>query len=172
VEDTVATLEEIERLFGPEIAALVDGVTKISKITFQTSEEKQAENFRKMVLAMAKDLRVILVKLADRTHNMRTLGHMKPEKQQKIAQETLEIYAPLANRLGISWMKIELEDLSFKYLKPDIYKKISQLVNKKKAERDEYIKNLIQIFTEKIAQYGLNVEVAGRAKHFYSIFKK
>lgn len=172
VEDTPATLDELRKEFGQEIAFLVDGVTKISQISFSTSHEKQAENFRKMVFAMARDIRVIFVKLADRTHNMRTLGHMKPEKQQKIAQETIEIYAPLANRLGISWMKIELEDLSFKYLKPDVYKKISQLVNKKKGERDEYIKNLIDIFTEKVSQYGLNVEVSGRAKHFYSIFKK
>lgn len=172
VEDTPATLDELRKEFGQEIAFLVDGVTKISQISFSTSHEKQAENFRKMVFAMARDIRVIFVKLADRTHNMRTLAHMKPEKQQKIAQETIEIYAPLANRLGISWMKIELEDLSFKYLKPDVYKKISQLVNKKKGERDEYIKNLIDIFTEKVSQYGLNVEVSGRAKHFYSIFKK
>ncbi|MEZ4815109.1 MAG: bifunctional (p)ppGpp synthetase/guanosine-3',5'-bis(diphosphate) 3'-pyrophosphohydrolase [Bdellovibrionota bacterium] len=172
VEDTPATLEELRKEFGQEIAFLVDGVTKISQISFSTSHEKQAENFRKMVFAMARDIRVIFVKLADRTHNMRTLSHMKPEKQQKIAQETIEIYAPLANRLGISWMKIELEDLSFKYLKPDVYKKISQLVNKKKGERDEYIQNLIDIFTEKVSQYGLDVEVSGRAKHFYSIFKK
>jgi guanosine-3',5'-bis(diphosphate) 3'-pyrophosphohydrolase len=172
VEDTPATLDEVRKEFGQEIAFLVDGVTKISQISFSTSHEKQAENFRKMVLAMARDIRVIFVKLADRTHNMRTLNHLKPEKQQKIAQETIEIYSPLANRLGISWMKIELEDLSFKYLKPDVYKKISQLVNKKKGERDEYIKNLIEIFTEKVSQYGLTVEVSGRAKHFYSIFKK
>lgn len=172
VEDTPATLDELRKEFGQEIAFLVDGVTKISQISFSTSHEKQAENFRKMVFAMARDIRVIFVKLADRTHNMRTLVHMKPEKQQKIAQETLEIYAPLANRLGISWMKIELEDLSFKYLKPDVYKKISQLVNKKKGERDEYINNLIEIFTDKVSQYGLKVDVSGRAKHFYSIFKK
>lgn len=172
VEDTPATLEEVRKEFGQEIAFLVDGVTKISAIQFSTSHEKQAENFRKMVLAMAKDIRVIFVKLADRTHNMRTLQHLKPEKQQRIAQETLDVYAPLANRLGISWMKIELEDLSFKMLKPDVYKKIAQLVNKKKAERDEYIENLIKIFTDKVSQYGLKVDVSGRAKHFYSIFKK
>ena len=172
VEDTPATLDEVRKEFGMEIAFLVDGVTKISQIHFSTSHEKQAENFRKMILAMAKDIRVIFVKLADRTHNMRTLLHLKPEKQQKIAQETMEIYAPLANRLGISWMKIELEDLSFKYLKPDVYKKIAQLINKKKGERDEYIDNLKEIFTEKVAQYGLKIDVSGRAKHFYSIFKK
>ena len=172
VEDTPATLDDVRKEFGQEIAFLVDGVTKISQIQFSTSHEKQAENFRKMVLAMAKDIRVIFVKLADRTHNMHTLHHLKTEKQLKIAEETLEIYAPLANRLGISWMKIELEDLSFKYLKPDVYKKITQLINKKKAERDEYIQNLIRIITEKVSQYGLTVDVVGRAKHFYSIFKK
>lgn len=172
VEDTPATLDDVRKEFGQEIAFLVDGVTKIGQIQFSSSHEKQAENFRKMVLAMAKDIRVIFVKLADRTHNMRTLHHLKPEKQQKIAQETLDIYAPLANRLGISWMKIELEDLSFKYLKPDVYKKIAGLVAKKKNEREGYIKNLITIITEKISQYGLKIEISGRAKHFYSIFKK
>ena len=120
IEDTLATKEEIAELFGPEIADLVDGVTKLSQFTAaNTQEEKQAENFRKMVVAMAQDIRVLLVKLADRTHNMRTLDHMKPEAQERIAQETLDIYAPLANRLGIQWIKSELEDLSFRYLQPD-----------------------------------------------------
>src|SRR6266567_6162411 len=122
IEDTLATKEEISELFGAEISELVDGVTKLSQFTAgNTQEEKQAENFRKMVVAMAKDIRVLLVKLADRTHNMRTLGHMKPEKQERIAQETLDIYAPLANRLGMQQVKSELEDLSFKYLKAAEY---------------------------------------------------
>jgi len=172
VEDTATTLEIVEQEFGKEVAQLVDGVTKISQISFRSSHEKQAENFRKMILAMAKDLRVILVKLADRTHNMRTLEHLAPKKQQDIAQETLDVYAPLANRLGISWMKMELEDLSLKYLKPESYQKISKLVSKKKAEREEYIERLIKILSEKISEYGLKVKVTGRAKHFYSIYKK
>src|SRR3954471_22327623 len=124
IEDTLATEAELTELFGPEIASLVDGVTKLSKFSASATlsqEEKQAENFRKMIIAMAEDIRVILVKLADRTHNMRTLEHMAPEKQARIARETLDIYAPLANRLGISWVKQELEDLSFKYLKPSEY---------------------------------------------------
>jgi GTP pyrophosphokinase len=172
VEDTATTLEIVEQQFGKEVSQLVDGVTKISAISFKSSHEKQAENFRKMILAMAKDLRVILVKLADRTHNMRTLQHLAPKKQQDIAQETLDVYAPLANRLGISWMKLELEDLSLKYLKPETYQKITKLVAKKKGEREEYIEKLIKILSEKISEYGLKVKVTGRAKHFYSIYKK
>ncbi len=172
VEDTNISLEQITSEFGSEIAQLVDGVTKISKISFKSSHEKQAENFRKMILAMSKDIRVILVKLADRTHNMRTLQHLSPSKAQNIAQETLEIYAPLANRLGISWMKIELEDLSLRFTKPEIYQKLSKLVAKKKSERNEYIDTLIKILTEKLAEYGLKVGVRGRPKHFYSIHKK
>jgi GTP diphosphokinase / guanosine-3',5'-bis(diphosphate) 3'-diphosphatase len=172
VEDTDTTLEDIKKDFGDTVAQLVDGVTKLSRITFKTNHEKQAENFRKMVLAMAKDLRVIIVKLADRTHNMRTLQHLAPVKQQRIAQETLDIYAPLANRLGISWMKTELEDLSLRYIKPEVYYKLANLVSMKKRERDEYIQKLIKIITDKTEEYGLTVRVTGRAKHFYSIFKK
>ncbi|MEN9724215.1 MAG: 3-pyrophosphokinae and (p)ppGpp 3-pyrophosphohydrolase, partial [Pseudomonadota bacterium] len=132
VEDTPATIEQISKEFGKDIAELVDGVTKLSKITFKTSEEKQAENFRKMILAMSKDIRVILVKLSDRLNNMRTLEHLAPHKQKNIAQETLDIYAPIANRLGIGWMKIELEDLCLRYLHPDSYYKLAQRVSKKK----------------------------------------
>lgn len=172
VEDTDTTLEDIKKNFGETISQLVDGVTKLSRITFKTNHEKQAENFRKMVLAMAKDLRVIIVKLADRTHNMRTLQHLAPVKQQRIAQETIDIYAPLANRLGISWMKTELEDLSLRYLKPEVYYKLANLVAMKKRERDEYIQRLVKIITEKTEEYGLPVRVTGRAKHFYSIYKK
>lgn len=172
VEDTDTTLEDIKKGFGDTVAQLVDGVTKLSRISFKTNHEKQAENFRKMVLAMAKDLRVIIVKLADRTHNMRTLQHLAPVKQQRIAQETIDIYAPLANRLGISWMKTELEDLSLRYLKPEVYYKLAELVTMKKRERDEYIQRLVKIISEKTQEYGLSVRVTGRAKHFYSIYKK
>ncbi len=137
VEDTHATLEQIETQFGKDIAELVDGVTKLSKITFKTSEEKQAENFRKMILAMAKDIRVILVKLADRLNNMRTLEHLQPLRQKAIAQETLDIYAPIANRLGISWIKKELEDLCLRYLHEEFYYKLAQRIAKtKKSEKN------------------------------------
>lgn len=173
VEDTVATLPQIEEQFGPEIAALVDGVTKISQISFQTSEEKQAENFRKMVFAMAKDLRVILVKLADRTHNMRTLQPLRPDKQARIAQETLDIYAPLANRLGLSAMKRELEDLSLRYTKPEIYYKLVAQVAKKIKERDQYTQDVLAMIEGALQEHGYhNAQVSGRPKHFYSIHKK
>ena len=172
VEDTHATLAEIEAGFGQDIAELVDGVTKLSKITFKTSEEKQAENFRKMILAMAKDIRVIIVKLSDRLNNMRTLEHLPQHKQQAIAQETIDIYAPIANRLGISWIKIEFEDLSLRYLHPDVYYKLAQKVAKKKAERERYIEEVSEIIIDKLKEYDMHAIVAGRAKHFYSIFKK
>src|SRR3954463_12127545 len=148
IEDTLATPEELTELFGPEVAQLVDGVTKLSKFSASASlsqEEKQAENFRKMIIAMAQDIRVILVKLADRTHNMRTLDHMKEEKQQRIAQETLDIYAPLANRLGISWVKTELEDLSFQYLKPSEYRELSEKLGRRKKEREKYVEDVIAL---------------------------
>jgi len=172
VEDTATTLEEVQKEFGSEVAQLVDGVTKISQIEFKSKHEKQAENFRKMILAMSKDLRVIIVKLADRTHNMRTLQYMAPHKQESIASETLEIYSPLANRMGISWMKIELEDLSLKYLKPEVYSKLSKTISMKKGEREKYTQTMLKILEEKISEYGLKVKVSGRAKHFYSIYKK
>ncbi len=173
VEDTHATLEEIQAHFGIEIAALVDGVTKLSKMTFKTSEEKQAENFRKMILAMAKDLRVILVKLADRLHNMRTLQHMKPEKQAQIAQETLEIYGPLANRLGLSSMKRELEDLSLRYMKPEIYFKLVALVEKRLQERQDYVKDVQAMVQSALQSHSYtSAQVTGRPKHFYSIHQK
>jgi len=172
VEDTHATLEQIETDFGKDISELVDGVTKLSKITFKTSEEKQAENFRKMILAMAKDIRVILVKLSDRLNNMRTLEHLIPTKQKIIAQETLDIYAPIANRLGISWIKLELEDLCLRYLHPDVYYKLAQKVSKTKREREKYIEEVDAILDEKLKEYDIQAQVTGRAKHFYSIFKK
>lgn len=173
VEDTVATIEEIQKEFGPEIAILVDGLTKISKITFQTSEEKQAENFRKMILAMAKDIRVILVKLVDRLHNMRTLQHLKPEKQARIAQETLDIYAPLANRLGLSSVKRELEDLGLRYTKPETYYKLVAQVAKKMKEREKYTADVQAMIQTALRDHGYsNATVTGRPKHFFSIHQK
>ncbi len=172
VEDTYTTLDEIKQTFGPEIAALVDGLTKISKITLATREEEQAENFRKMLLAMAKDIRIVLIKLADRLHNMRTLEYLPPESQIKIAQETLDIYAPLANRLGIDRIKTELEDLSFRYLHPEEYHALAREVAWKKEERERYIQEVSSIISEKLSSYGLVGRVSGRPKHFYSIYKK
>ena len=137
VEDTLATLEEIRENFGDEIAQMVDGLTKISRIAIRSSEENQAENFRKMILAMVKDIRVILIKLADRLHNMRTLKYHTPEKQVEIAQETLDIYAPLAHRLGIDWIRLELEDLAFRHLHPDLYEEIQKKIARKEKERIE-----------------------------------
>lgn len=172
VEDTPATLEQIEKEFSKDIAELVDGVTKLNKITFKTSEEKQAENFRKMIMAMAKDIRVILVKLSDRLNNMRTLEHLIPVKQKIISQETLDIYAPIANRLGIGWMKVELEDLCLRYLHPDVYYKLAQKITKKKAEREKYTDEVCEIIKEALKEYDINANVSGRAKHFFSIYKK
>ncbi len=172
VEDTGASLEEVEALFGKDVRELVDGVTKLNKITFRTSEEKQAENFRKMILAMAKDIRVILVKLADRLNNMRTLKYLSNEKQQRIAQETLDIYAPIANRLGIGWIKGELEDLCLRFLHPDVYYKLVEKVAKKKAEREKFIDSFVETLDEQLKEYEIKAQIVGRAKHFYSIFKK
>ncbi len=173
VEDTEVTLPDIEKNFGPVVAHLVDGVTKISRMTFRHTHEKQGENIRKMIVAMGKDVRVVLVKLADRLHNMRTLNHMPYEKQARIAQETLDIYAPLAGRLGISSMKIEFEDLSFRYLKPDIYYGLAQKIQKKKKEREKYIEEVKRILNTEIEKRSkAEVLVAGRPKHLYSIYKK
>jgi len=172
VEDTVCTREQIEEEFGKNVARLVDGVTKIGQIHFKSYEEKQAENFRKMLISMADDVRVILIKLADRLHNMRTLEHLNPAHQQKVAQETLEIYAPLANRLGIGWMKAELEDLCFKALKPDIYVALAERVAKQVEEREQYIQEVIGVVRAKLAEHGLVGEMAGRSKHLYSVYQK
>jgi len=172
VEDTLTTLPELEEKFGAEIAGLVDGVTKISQISFSSREEKQAENFRKMILAMARDIRVILIKLADRTHNLRTLNHLTPERQLDIAQETLDIYAPLAHRLGIYWMKSELEDNSLRYLRPEVYYQLKRNVAKKKAEREHYIQEVITVLSKRLEESGIEAEVTGRPKHFYSIYEK
>ena len=172
VEDTLATLEQVEESFGKDVAFLVDGLTKISKITFGDQLERQAENFRKMILAMSSDIRILLIKLTDRLHNMRTLEFHSPDRQKFIAQETLEVYAPLAARLGINWIKDELEDLSLKYLRPDGYYELMERVEKNKEERDRYTEEVKDIIRRQIESFGLKGEVRGRAKHFYSIFNK
>jgi GTP diphosphokinase / guanosine-3',5'-bis(diphosphate) 3'-diphosphatase len=174
IEDTLATKEEIAELFGAEIADLVDGVTKLSQFSAaNTQEEKQAENFRKMVVAMAKDIRVLLVKLADRTHNMRTLDAMKPESQERIARETLDIYAPLANRLGIQWIKSELEDLSFKYLRPGDWKDLTDRTTTIAREKEKFVQEVVEIIQAKLGESGLaEAKVSGRVKHVYSIWRK
>ena len=172
VEDTLTSLEELTSLFGREIGSLVDGVTKLSRTNFNSREEKQAENFRKMLLAMGKDVRVILIKLADRIHNMRTLSHMPVEKQLLTAQETLDIYAPLSHRLGIAWIKSELEDLALKHLHPEIYYQLKRNVAKKKTDREKYIDEVISIINKKLDAEGIEAEITGRPKHFYSIYQK
>jgi GTP pyrophosphokinase len=171
-EDTLATVDDLEREFGREIAQLVDGVTKLSNLTFQSKEDKQAENFRKMVVAMARDIRVLLVKLCDRLDNMRTMQFMKAEAQERISRETMEIYAPLANRLGISWMKSELEDLAFKYLEPDAYASLEVKVAKSKQEQAQYITDVVKSIEARLAEHGFAAEVSGRQKHLFSIFRK
>jgi guanosine-3',5'-bis(diphosphate) 3'-pyrophosphohydrolase len=172
IEDTTTSPEEIKTLFGDEIARLVDGMTKLSRMELQSREQREAENFRKMIVAMAKDIRVILIKLADRLHNMRTLKSLPPEKQRRIAQETLDIYAPLANRLGISRIKTELEDLSFMYLNPEAYRDLASKVSQRRIERESYINELIEIMKRQLAEHGYKGEVKGRPKHFYSIYQK
>jgi GTP pyrophosphokinase len=172
VEDTLATPEQIEKAFGKEIAFLVEGLTKISRITYGSKVEHQAENFRKMILAMSSDIRILLVRLADRVHNMRTLEFQPPDKQKFIAEETLELYAPLANRLGINRMRVELEDLAFCYLNPEAYNELSSLIAKKEEEREQYTKEVKNIIQGEIDIFGLKGEVEGRAKHLYSIYRK
>ena len=172
VEDTEASLEDIEKEFGQEVRILVDGVTKLSKYNFKSTEEAQAENFRKMVIAMAKDIRVIIIKLADRLHNMRTLNHLPEEKQKRIAQETLDIYAPIANRLGIAWLKIELEDTSYMYLEPEVYMELVNKVQKQKTEKEKYIHEVIKIIEERLAEFQIKAKVSGRLKNYYSIANK
>ncbi len=172
VEDTHTTVEKIEEVFGPEIAQLVDGLTKLSRITFDKKEDHDAENFRKMILAMGKDIRIILVKLADRLHNMRTLGALDPARQKKIARETIDIYAPLANRLGIGWIKTELEDLAFMYLEPERYAWLKERVEKENDFRENYIKEVKGMIEEKLTEQKIEGEVTGRPKQLYSINKK
>ena len=172
VEDTCATLEEMEAEFGKNIMALIDGVTKLGRIEYMSKEDVQLENYRKMFLAMAKDIRVIMIKLADRLHNMRTLKYMREDKRQRIAKETLEVYAPLANRLGISNIKVELEDLCLRYLEPEAYYTLVEEVKHKRKERQEFIRESIEQIREKLEAAGIKAEIKGRAKHFYSIYRK
>jgi GTP diphosphokinase / guanosine-3',5'-bis(diphosphate) 3'-diphosphatase len=172
LEDTVATTDELQREFGKEVVHLVDGVTKIGKITFRSSEERQAENFRKMVLSMADDIRVVIIKLADRLHNMRTLEHLKESKRHEIAKETLEIYAPLANRIGIGWVKNELEDLCLKHLNPDVYETLRVRVAKRDEDRQQYIQEVQTLVEKALAENGLVGAVYGRPKHLYGIYQK
>ncbi|MBW2689960.1 MAG: bifunctional (p)ppGpp synthetase/guanosine-3',5'-bis(diphosphate) 3'-pyrophosphohydrolase, partial [Deltaproteobacteria bacterium] len=172
LENTLSTEEELRRLFGDEVTEMVDGVTKISKITFKTNEERQAENFRKMLLAMARDIRVILVKLADRLHNMRTLDSRSDEQIREIAQETADIYAPLANRLGISWVKSELEDLSFRYLEQKSYKALAKKIDQHRRRTDTYVADVKQRLEEILREHEIEGQVQGRFKHIFSIHKK
>src|SRR5262245_16798774 len=172
VEDTSATIEQLTELFGKEVAFLVDGVTKLGKLPFSTREEQQAENFRKMLLAMARDIRVILVKLCDRLDNMRSLDHLPLEKQERIAAETMQIYAPLANRLGIQWIKVELEDLAFKYLHPGEFEHLAADIAKSQKEREDYIHSVERLIHHEMAAGGVPSEVLGRAKHLWSLYQK
>ena len=173
VEDTEVTPEQIEELFGTDVRRLVEGVTKLSKFNFSSTTERQAENFRRMFLAMAKDIRVIIVKLADRLHNMRTLEHLKPEKQERISRETREIFAPLANRLGIGRFKWELEDLCFKYLEPDDYNKIKAFIAERRDSREARIEQMTETLRSRLDKLGIKVlELKGRPKHLYGIYQK
>ena len=180
VEDTIMTEQEIEKEFGSDVALLVDGVTKLQQLQLSGDYEGktpdrlelQAENLRKMFLAMAKDIRVILIKLADRLHNMRTLKYQKPESQQRIARETMEIYAPIAQRLGISKIKVELDDLSLKYLEPEVYYDLVDKIAIRKSERERYIQNIANEVSKHIENAGIKAKIDGRVKHFFSIYKK
>ena len=172
VEDTCATLEEMDAEFGRNIMELIDGVTKLGRIEYMSKEDVKLENYRKMFLAMAKDIRVIMIKLADRLHNMRTLKYMREDKRRRIAKETIEVYAPLANRLGISSIKVELEDLCLRYLEPEAYYALVEEVKHKRQERQAFIRESIRQIHEKLEAAGIEAEIKGRAKHFYSIYRK
>lgn len=173
VEDTVMSLDEITNVFGKEVALLVDGVTKLTQLSWSSDKvEIQAENLRKMFLAMAKDIRVILIKLADRLHNMRTLQYMKPEKQKEKARETMDIYAPIAHRLGISKIKVELDDLSLKYLQPDVYYELAEKIALSKNEREKFVKSIVDEVSAHMKDAGIEAKINGRVKHFFSIYKK
>lgn len=173
VEDTIMTLGEVEKEFGAEVALLVDGVTKLTQLSWSMDKvEIQAENLRKMFLAMAKDIRVILIKLADRLHNMRTLQYMKPEKQKEKARETMDIYAPIAHRLGISKIKVELDDLSLKYLKPEVYYDLAEKISLRKDAREAFVQSIVDEVSAHIREAGIEARVDGRVKHFFSIYKK
>ena len=172
VEDTSVSLSDIENEFGKDVAEIVDGVTKLNKVNFSSKEEAQSENFRKMLLAMAKDIRVLMLKLSDRVHNMRTLEFLSEARQTRIAQETLDIYAPLAHRLGIYWIKSELEDLSLRFLNPRIYTEIKDHIKTNKKQRLRYIEDVVQIIIKELEKSNIKAEVSGRPKHFYSIYHK
>ena len=172
VEDTEYTKEDIEKLFGAEVAFLVDGVTKLNQFQYETKEDRQMENYRKMILAMAKDVRVVVIKLGDRLHNMRTLKHMCSDKQKRIAKETLEIFAPLAHRLGIFNVKWELEDLSFRYLEPDKYYDLVDQMKQKRQAREDIVNDTMEQLTKALGEAGIKADIKGRPKHFYSIYKK
>ncbi len=166
------TVDSLKQMFGSEVALLVDGVTKLNRLDFTSKEEQQAESLRKMFLAMGKDIRVVLIKLADRLHNMRTLKHQRPERQVPIAKETLDVYAPLAHRLGIFAVKQELEDLSFRYIYPEEYRNLTELVGKKRKEREHVIELVMETLNRELAAQGIKCEISGRPKHFYSIYRK
>ena len=172
VEDTEYTKEDIEKLFGAEVAFLVDGVTKLNQFQYETKEDRQMENYRKMILAMAKDVRVVVIKLGDRLHNMRTLKHMRSDKQKRIAKETLEIFAPLAHRLGIFNVKWELEDLSFRYLEPDQYYDLVDQMKQKRQAREDIVNDTMEQLTKALGEASIKADIKGRPKHFYSIYKK
>ncbi|GIO69123.1 bifunctional (p)ppGpp synthetase/guanosine-3',5'-bis(diphosphate) 3'-pyrophosphohydrolase [Paenibacillus sp. JTLBN-2024] len=172
VEDTTVSLEEIRDKFGDACAMLVDGLTKLERIQFRSKEEQQNENYRKMFIAMAQDIRVIVIKLADRLHNMRTLKYQSEESQRRIAYETLEIFCPIADRLGISAIKSEMEDLSLRYLNPQQYYRIANLIHKKRAEREQFVENVIAKIREKLDEMGIEGDLSGRPKHIYSVFNK
>ena len=172
IEDTPYTYEHIVMLFGEPVAEIVEGVTKLKKIQYTDQQDRQVENLRKMFFAMSKDIRVVMIKLIDRLHNMRTLGYMARDKQLYIAKETLDVYAPLAHRLGISKIKSELEDLSLKYLDPIAYEEITDSINRKKSEREKFVADIITMLKTRIEETGIECEMSGRAKHFYSIFRK
>jgi GTP pyrophosphokinase len=173
IEDTSVTVEEVEAEFGKQVAQIVDGVTKIGNLTFRTGQERQVENYRKLLLSIAKDVRVILIKLADRLHNMRTLDHLPLEKQQRIATETMELYAPMAHRFGMARMRWELEDLSFKYLEPEAYRRLAKLIARKRGEREALVARMKEPLAQGLERAGIrNAEVTGRPKHLWSINKK
>ncbi|HJX15050.1 MAG TPA: HD domain-containing protein, partial [Candidatus Deferrimicrobiaceae bacterium] len=172
VEDTVATIEEIRELFGENVAQLVDGVTKISRVVISDVADQKAESLRKMILAMGKDIRVILVKLADRLHNVRTLGHLSPDRQVIIARETQEIYAPIASRLGMSRVKMELEDRCFEVLHPDDFRELTHSADERKRGREEHIRKVTTLLEGKLREAGVDALVTGRSKHISGIFNK
>src|SRR5437899_6567852 len=172
VEDTGLTVDDISRDFGPEVASIVDGVTKLDRVSFDSREAQQAASMRKMLVAMAKDIRVLLIKLADRLHNMRTIAALRPDKQRRIAQETLDVYAPLAHRLGIAEMKWQLEDLAFATLHPKRYAEIEQMVSTRSPERDVYLAQVLEEVRVRLEELRIRAEVTGRPKHYWSIYEK